>query len=220
MWAVPVGMTVNVFSCGAGAGCRVCGKIRPFGQGLGSKPMPVGPCGRVYKSGSWASLGLSVGVDMGVTLVTMALGAWAYAKSAPPYKARRVGFGLCSGRAGRVGDSGGGVPLRKEPASRRYGLSLSAIFLTTMVSLWLAQEKNFQASAIGPMLGSTAVSMYALIGTYDCLTGESGWVRRWLGWARVCWSPCLLGGGSPQAGVSGGQKLFCARLWCRMHQWR
>lgn len=39
-----------------------------------------------------------------------------------------------------------------------------AIFLTTMVSIWLAQGQSVQAGAVGPMmLGSSSVSGYALL---------------------------------------------------------
>ena len=39
-----------------------------------------------------------------------------------------------------------------------------AIFLTTMVSVWLAQGEAVQSGAVGPMmLGSTSVSVFALI---------------------------------------------------------
>ena len=39
-----------------------------------------------------------------------------------------------------------------------------AIFLTTMVSIWLAQGEAVQSGAVGPMmLGSTSVSVFALI---------------------------------------------------------
>jgi len=39
-----------------------------------------------------------------------------------------------------------------------------AIFLTTMVSLWIAQGRSVPVGATGPMmLGSTSVSIYALI---------------------------------------------------------
>lgn len=42
-----------------------------------------------------------------------------------------------------------------------------AIFLTTMVSLWLSQGEEVQAGAVGPMmLGSTSVSAYALLAAF------------------------------------------------------
>ena len=52
-----------------------------------------------------------------------------------------------------------------------------AIFLTTMCSVWLAQGEAVQAGAVGPMmLGSSSVSIYALIAAflfpeYDWTTG-------------------------------------------------
>ena len=42
-----------------------------------------------------------------------------------------------------------------------------AIFLTTMISVWISQGESVQMGAVGPMmLGSSAVSLYALISLY------------------------------------------------------
>jgi hypothetical protein len=51
-----------------------------------------------------------------------------------------------------------------------------AIFLTTMVSLWWSQGEAVHAGAVGPMmLGSTAVSAYALIATVSLPMWGAGW---------------------------------------------
>jgi hypothetical protein len=59
-----------------------------------------------------------------------------------------------------------------------------AIFLTTMVSLWLAQGEAVPAGAIGPMmLGSTAVALFALLSawTIPALGPGLGATTAWLG---------------------------------------
>jgi len=53
-----------------------------------------------------------------------------------------------------------------------------------MVSLWMAQGEEFQASAVGPMmLGSTSVALYALIATQSIPAwgGIAGSGAAWLG---------------------------------------
>ena len=58
-----------------------------------------------------------------------------------------------------------------------------AIFLTTMVSLWLAQGEAVPTGAIGPMmLGSTSVSVYALLtcATMPAFGVASGTAVAWL----------------------------------------
>jgi hypothetical protein len=43
-----------------------------------------------------------------------------------------------------------------------------AIFLTTMVSVWMAQGEAVQAGAVGPlMLGSASVSLYAIVAAFS-----------------------------------------------------
>ena len=61
------------------------------------------------------------------------------------------------------------------------------IFLTTMVSLWLSQGEAVQSGAVGPMmLGSTAVSAFALIAAFTLPTFGvvGGCVVSWMG--AVC----------------------------------
>jgi hypothetical protein len=43
-----------------------------------------------------------------------------------------------------------------------------AIFMTTMISLWISQGQAVQAGAVGPMmLGGTSVSVFALLAAWS-----------------------------------------------------
>jgi len=67
-----------------------------------------------------------------------------------------------------------------------------AIFLTTMVGLWLAQDEAVPAGAVGPMmLGSTAVGGYALAVTFTApgLGIGGGALVAWFGAVLVCTLP-------------------------------
>lgn len=62
-----------------------------------------------------------------------------------------------------------------------------AIFLTTMVSLWVAQGESVQAGAVGPMmLGSTSVPTFALLAAQTL-----PWLGPWAG-AAVAWVGAVL----------------------------
>lgn len=79
-----------------------------------------------------------------------------------------IGVAVVIGRTG--GDLAGGV-----------ASVFPAIFLTTMVALWLSQGEAVPAGAVGPMmLGSAAVGSYALI---------AGWafplLGPWIGWGAA-----------------------------------
>ena len=59
-----------------------------------------------------------------------------------------------------------------------------AIFLTTMVSLWVSQGEAVQAGAVGPMmLGSTSVAVFCVLAAWTIPTLGVGWgtVSAWLG---------------------------------------
>ena len=59
-----------------------------------------------------------------------------------------------------------------------------AIFLTTMVSIWLSQGEAVQSGAVGPMmLGSSSVALYALlcIVTFPALDLWIGTIIAWTG---------------------------------------
>jgi hypothetical protein len=57
-----------------------------------------------------------------------------------------------------------------------------AIFLTTMVSLWLSQGESVQAGAVGPMmLGSASVAVFALIAV-QVFPSRGPWTGAFLSW--------------------------------------
>ncbi len=67
-----------------------------------------------------------------------------------------------------------------------------AIFLTTMVSVWISQGEAVQAGAVGPMmLGSSAVSTYALIAIFSfSMCGPwFGALVAWVGSVLFCSVP-------------------------------
>jgi hypothetical protein len=81
------------------------------------------------------------------------------------------------------------------PALAGMASVFPAIFLTTMVSLWLAQGEAVPLGAVGPMvLGSTSVGVYALLAlvTFPALGP--------LGGAAVAWVGAALLGTAPAAG--------------------
>jgi hypothetical protein len=70
-----------------------------------------------------------------------------------------------------------------------------AIFLTTMVSLWISQGRSVPAGAVGPMmLGSASVAVYALIATWSlpALGIGAGCAFAWLGAAFGSSLPAVL----------------------------
>ena len=153
-----------------------------------------------------AGVGMAVLSQMpsrGVFAVTVALGiaifgvfsCWA----APPAPSATSGVGVPAllGRgalaAGAIGFAvwlaSFGNPLLAGMAS-----VFPAIFLTTMVSLWLAQGESVPVGAVGPMiLGSTSVAVYALV---------AAWAMPALGampGAAVAWAAAVLGASTPAA---------------------
>ena len=101
-------------------------------------------------------------------LVLIGFGIWACKDGIPAPKGKRpvkplvlLSRGLLAGVA--VGFSawiaGLGYPILAGMAS-----VFPAIFLTTMVSIWLSQGEAVQAGAVGPMmLGSSSVAVYSLL---------------------------------------------------------
>jgi len=70
-----------------------------------------------------------------------------------------------------------------------------AIFLTTMIAVWLAQGEAVQAGAVGPMmLGSTSVATFALVGAHSlpALGLVLGSVVAWLAAACLATLPAWL----------------------------
>ncbi len=115
-------------------------------------------------------------------------GIWACKDGVPAPKGKRpvkplvlLSRGLLAGVA--VGFSawisGLGYPILAGMAS-----VFPAIFLTTMVSLWLSQGESVQSGAVGPMmLGSSSVALYALlcIATFPTTGLWMGAISAWIG---------------------------------------
>lgn len=116
------------------------------------------------------SLGLQ-GYAWGLTLAILLGGLWAARDPRPaPKGRRRVGTATLLSRgvfaAVAIGSS---IVLSDIAGPLVAGVAavFPAIFLTTMVSIWLAQGEDVQAGAVGPMmLGSTSVSVYALVSVW------------------------------------------------------
>jgi hypothetical protein len=119
---------------------------------------------------------LAVGVScFGIQVI---FGTWACMKNPPAPKGAKpvapmvlVARGLLAAAA--IGVSVWlaelGIPLVAGVAS-----VFPAIFLTTMLAVWLSQGQAVQAGAVGPlMLGSSSVSAYALAAAW--LMGPLGW---------------------------------------------
>lgn len=104
-----------------------------------------------------------------MTLTMILVGAWA-CRGAPPSPPGRRKVGLLS-LVSRGWMAAGAIALAvwlsdQSPLLAGMASVFPAIFLTTMVSLWISQGEAVQAGAVGPMmLGSTAVSVYALLAT-------------------------------------------------------
>ncbi|MEL6344272.1 MAG: hypothetical protein AAFV53_14230 [Myxococcota bacterium] len=115
----------------------------------------------------------SVGVDLlmvgvGVAVMSLIMGAAACLRAPPaPSGSRSVGLStvLARGLLAAVA-IGVAVTLAAVGGPLAAGMAsvFPAIFLTTMVSLWLSQGEAVQAGAVGPMmLGASSVSAYALL---------------------------------------------------------
>lgn len=127
---------------------------------------------------------------IGITgqVLLLSFGFWACLDGVPTPKGKRpvsifvlISRGLLAGFA--VGLSawiaGLGYPILAGMAS-----VFPAIFLTTMVSIWLSQGEAVQAGAVGPMmLGSGSVALYALlcIVTFPTFGSVLGVLSAWVG---------------------------------------
>jgi hypothetical protein len=109
---------------------------------------------------------------VGGTLALAGVGALACLRDTPAPRGRRsVGPGTLLARgvlaavaiATAVGIAGLGGALAAGLAS-----TFPAIFLTTMVSLWVSQGEAVQSGAVGPMmLGSASVATFAVVGAWS-----------------------------------------------------
>ena len=126
------------------------------------------------------------GVGVGLVLATIGLGALACLRNPPtPAGRRKVGLITLLARGVLAGAAiAGAVWLASVGGALASGVAsvFPAIFLTTMVSLWISQGEAVQAGAVGPMmLGASSVSGFALIAavTVPALGGALGAVVAW-----------------------------------------
>ena len=121
---------------------------------------------------AWADAGLPLEVVGLGGLVGMGLfGVVACWRTVPaPRGHRPVGWGMLVARgAVAAGAIAAAVWLSSLGHGAAAGVAsvFPAIFMTTMVSLWVSQGEAVQAGAVGPMmLGSTAVGAYALLAAW------------------------------------------------------
>ncbi len=133
-------------------------------------------------------LALTRGIGFGSTLAIVAVGMLACLRATPsPRGHRPVSMGTLFAR-GLLAATAVGVAVWLTrvggPVAAGVATVFPAIFLTTMVSLWLAQGEAVPAGAVGPMmLGSAAVATYALIAatTLPTMGPWLGTVVAWVG---------------------------------------
>jgi hypothetical protein len=137
-----------------------------------------------------------IGAGIGGTLALAGVGALACLRNPPAPRGRRsVGPVALLARgvlaavaiATAVGIAGLGGALAAGLAS-----TFPAIFLTTMVSLWISQGEAVQSGAVGPMmLGSASVATFAVIGAWSlpALGPVVGCVVAWLAAALLVTLP-------------------------------
>ena len=171
LFAVPAGMMVNAIFLYS---WRILpGKLPP--AGLAARLLMM----TFLSLGIWALIAVGFVWVMGnlpfsvfvagctFFLVQLFFGVWACQRNPPaPKGANRVGWVVLCARGVLAATAIGisvwisalGNPLLAGMAS-----VFPAIFLTTMVSVWMSQGEAVQAGAVGPMmLGSGSVSLYAL----------------------------------------------------------
>lgn len=175
MYITPVGMLLNVGFLFLWREVPMRLPLERFGARLTAMTVLslgawlVGALGAVWLVGALRRSGLALWtVGWGTTaLIAVAGVAACWRPRAAPRGQRKVGVGTLLMRgvlassavlaaialAARGGDLAAGV-----------AMVFPAIFLTTMVALWLAQGEAVPAGAVGPMmLGSTAVGAYAVL---------------------------------------------------------
>jgi hypothetical protein len=143
-----------------------------------------------------ADVGTRVPIGIGATVALAAIGVLA-TRRAPPSPRGRRGVGPLtlvlrgSGAALAVGVA---VVIAHAGAPLLAGIAsvFPAIFLTTMVALWLAQGEAVPVGAVGPMmLGSSSVSVFALLAalTFPSVGAGAGMVLSWIGAALLATVP-------------------------------
>jgi len=108
---------------------------------------------------------------LGLALLQISLGAWVCARNPPAPRGHRAVSRLMLLARGLLAATAIGVSIWIAhlgiPLLAGMASVFPAIFLTTMVGVWLAQGEAVPAGAVGPlMLGSASVSAYALLGSF------------------------------------------------------
>lgn len=128
------------------------------------------------------TIALSVG-GLIMILIAGIAGCWRYRPA--PRGTRRVGWGTLLARGCLAGSAIAGsiqIAALGHPLAAGVATAFPAIFLTTMLSVWLSQGEAVQAGAVGPMmLGSASVAAYALVARFALpALGWSGAVVAWV----------------------------------------
>lgn len=102
-----------------------------------------------------------------------------------PRGRRRVGWGTLVARGVLAGSAVAGavqIAASGHPLAAGVATAFPAIFLTTMLSVWISQGAAVQAGAVGPMmLGSASVVGYALAARFMFpLLGWPGAIAAWI----------------------------------------
>ena len=113
----------------------------------------------------------SMTVGLGALLIGLVLGLWITLEHRPaPRGENRVGPMTLAMRGVAAATAiGVAVWLSQQGSPLLAGIAsvFPAIFLTSMVALWIAQGEDVPSGAVGPMmLGAMSVSFYALLATY------------------------------------------------------
>ncbi len=151
----------------------------------------VGALALVVVQEELAASGLLWSVGVGLAVFTPLLGALATLHPRPaPSGSKRVGPVTLAARGVFAAVAIGVAVWLTEvggPLAAAVASVFPAIFLTTMIAVWLAQGEAVQAGAVGPMmLGSGAVSAHALLAglAIPALGPALGTPLAWLG--AVC----------------------------------
>ena len=168
--AVPFGMAVNVLFLWSWSvlPSRTVGPLRlakVLGGALGIWAVAAAGCTLMLGRLPFDLAGPAVVM----TVLMILVGAWA-CRGAPPSPAghRKVGLMSLLSRGWMAATAIALAVWLSDQSPLLAGMAsvFPAIFMTTMVSLWISQGESVQAGAVGPMmLGSTAVSVYALLAT-------------------------------------------------------
>lgn len=144
----------------------------------------------VSELGATMGVGGTVAVGTIGLVIALGLGIWTTWDHHPaPKGANRVSWAVMLARGVFAGLAIFVSVLAGRTSSVLAGIlaAFPAIFLTTMVAVWLAQGEAVTTGAVGPMmLGSSSVSVYAML--YSMLVGTAG---KW-GSMVLCWPLSVL----------------------------